>query len=173
MTEELKPCPFCGKPAYTECVDDGCYAMCPNIECEFAGTGSQKAWNTRPIEDALRAELEAVKVELQQANSETTAAREALDKATDRMSAEFARLAEELQQAREAQRWIPVSERLPESETENRATFMIAGIIDGFQFVSSAAYDYRYGEWQSELGMNMSDLITHWRPLPEPPQAIP
>lgn len=66
MTEEitLKPCPFCGGEA--EIIDDAMGTV-PRCRCCGAANGNGvygaeghklavKDWNTRPIEDALRAE---------------------------------------------------------------------------------------------------------------------
>ena len=57
---ELKPCPFCGGEAhYNPYLNK---VWCSNKECE-GNSGSWKIaeWNTRPIEDALRAENERLK----------------------------------------------------------------------------------------------------------------
>ena len=68
---KLKPCPFCGKPAYLDSVFPSLFGIqewiirCPTYGC-FCNTnelpmdkiGKVIAWNTRPIEDELRAELE-------------------------------------------------------------------------------------------------------------------
>jgi Lar family restriction alleviation protein len=69
MPDQLKPCPFCGgqnvkcdnerdKRGYTvyfgKCFD--CGAMGHDTRNYDKATA---AWNTRPIEDALRAQLEA------------------------------------------------------------------------------------------------------------------
>jgi hypothetical protein len=57
MTEqvELRPCPFCGTPAYT----DGGLAWCPSPECYMEDANMPiNIWNTRPLEDALRRQLE-------------------------------------------------------------------------------------------------------------------
>lgn len=58
MSDELKACPFCGKEAHF---------IAGNAECKYCGgtclsiNGSKnnaiEQWNTRPIEDGLRAEL--------------------------------------------------------------------------------------------------------------------
>lgn len=70
MSEELKPCPFCGQPAklvWQSFISEA--VACENEDCIIgpdAETGpycwSAEAWNRRPIEDALAArvaELEA------------------------------------------------------------------------------------------------------------------
>jgi hypothetical protein len=55
MTEELKRCPFCNKPADRV----GIRVRCNNNECPngFRIPLSVMEWNTRPIEDALRATI--------------------------------------------------------------------------------------------------------------------
>ena len=75
MNEELKPCPFCGQPGvvkqvyfpwhgnnpfYPNCTGDNC-PVCNNIEEIDYPTVAEavRAWNIRPIEDGLRANVEA------------------------------------------------------------------------------------------------------------------
>ncbi len=60
--DELKPCPFCGTPvelAYNQMTGQDYYTHVdwnsPCVARPFYGTFS--AWNTRPVEDALRVEL--------------------------------------------------------------------------------------------------------------------
>ena len=53
---ELKPCPFCGHKDIGA-TDDG-YAVCAYCEARMDVDTSNVSWNTRPIEDALRAEVE-------------------------------------------------------------------------------------------------------------------
>ena len=73
MSDELKPCPFCGAaPQVKEnhYLDgyDNVIISCPG--CLFAGrTGhtfeqAAEKWNSRPVEDALRAEIATLKAAL-------------------------------------------------------------------------------------------------------------
>ena len=84
-------------------------------------------------------------------------------------------LATELLQARqrireleEVQRWIPVSERLPEVDTR-------VEIFGGFEQTTHIGHYREHAtQWDSEDGCYWHGknfgLITHWRPLPEPPE---
>lgn len=62
MSEELKPCPFCGSTDIEEC-DPGCgvhFIECHN--CETRGPRSfypEGPWNKRPAETTLTAQLSA------------------------------------------------------------------------------------------------------------------
>lgn len=57
---ELKPCPFCGKPITEKefCAGDGFPKGCNCMWETHSADDAEKAWNTRPIEDSLREELE-------------------------------------------------------------------------------------------------------------------
>ena len=74
MSEELRPCPFCGgkEQTVTPSFDpddlefmtfdetDGfeiCDVTCSNERCINGWRLTPKAWNTRPIEDALQARI--------------------------------------------------------------------------------------------------------------------
>ena len=134
MSEELRPCPFCGGEAelcYSE-VDTFCRKCNVMQETEL--------WNTRPIEDALRlriAELEA----------------------------EIERLTAHSDIERQDDKWIPVSERLPEKQkltigfTDNSA-YVFFEIVndDGMGLVM---YPYQ----------NRKGAVTHWMPLPSTPEV--
>ena len=67
---ELKNCPFCGKPAkWEKNFLIGGIARCSDYQCIGAFThlsrsASCEEWNTRPTEDALKAENESLKNKL-------------------------------------------------------------------------------------------------------------
>lgn len=64
MSDELKACPFCGKEA-TTLEDDGItFVQCGYDECPSLAWLTVEEWNTRPIEDALRAENARLREEL-------------------------------------------------------------------------------------------------------------
>ena len=69
MSNELKPCPFCGGKDLEKEVIDGIEGMIYRVSCPHCAntmpmtvdTSMEEAiriWNTRPAEDALKAELE-------------------------------------------------------------------------------------------------------------------
>ena len=57
---ELKPCPFCGSPAYS--YHDNCIDFA-GVKCDLGGCVcadiliTENNWNTRPVEDALNARI--------------------------------------------------------------------------------------------------------------------
>lgn len=57
-------------------------------------------------------------------------------------------------------KWIPVTERLPETTCRNMVTKY------GIPFL---AY-YTGKEWRESGTLSVLDGITHWMPLPEPPK---
>ena len=74
----------------------------------------------------------------------------------DNLHAEIKELEAELAALREANRWIPVSERLPENGQEILALGR-SKTVDNWLF-----YQAVEGVFRMEY--------THWRPLPEPPE---
>ena len=62
MSDELKPCPWCGDTVFVACTEleircKRCYVVAKNrAPLQTPGT-ELDFWNNRPIEDALRAEI--------------------------------------------------------------------------------------------------------------------
>ena len=143
MSEELRPCPFCGGKAitatYLDYDDEGYMAFevndsesitCENERCINGWYLSPKDWNTRPIEDALNKRI---------AELET------------------------------AQRWIPVSERLPEDRVTILAAFNNREILTAKYYKYYEGFGSVENYWRIE-GWH-SGNVTHWMPLPESPEV--
>ena len=123
MSEELRPCPFCG--GTNICTEKG-------INLNYCDSCSAEAniehWNTRPIEDALHARIAELEA---------------------------------------AQRWIPVSERLPECDKDVLVFWGKA--LDG------STIDWFGTAWRNscDSGNWCTDPITptHWMLLPSAPES--
>ena len=149
---ELKPCPFCGN----EPVVEGNLVACNNLNCPtydnywtdpMIFTCDQ--WNTRPIEDALQAENEWLK----ECNDVATPIDVALRKRIAELEA--------------AQRWIPVSERLPEIETD-RVLIRRGNIVAlGWVYFDELMGDWDYRCYDEDWDGNP----THWMLLPKFPEV--
>ena len=69
MSEELRPCPFCG--AMPEKLRTG--YMCSTLGCALQeNTVSEKEWNTRPIEDELQSRIAELEKDLSNKEIEYT-----------------------------------------------------------------------------------------------------
>lgn len=83
------------------------------------------------------------------------------------MCKDNARLRAELDAEREKQRWIPVGERLPEDN--ERVEFW-----DDEPSLSTGTHVKQEPQWWSDDGCSYYGYaykhVTHWRPLPEPPE---
>jgi hypothetical protein len=96
---EIKACPFCGDthPILDEPYNEDEYGVFCNVKCGATGPCDEdgeyavKLWNTRPIEDALKAEIERLKgniaalendLPLQQATEELAAVNAAHERDT-------------------------------------------------------------------------------------------
>lgn len=96
--------------------------------------------------------------------TESRSKRELLDAAADlieKLTDRCARYAEEIALAQERTRWIPVTERLPDQCMD-----ILVGYRDGHILMGTAMCD----DWIEE---DLEDgTITHWMPLPEPPEEV-
>lgn len=57
-------------------------------------------------------------------------------------------------------KWIPVSERLPETYKDVLIYSEFGGCQKGFL--------HDHGDWEDDCGYDKK--ITHWQPLPDPPE---
>ena len=108
-------------------------------------------WNTRPIEDALTARIAELEQDLSNKETEYT------DLWDDALAFQ-SRIAE----LEAAHRWISVSERLPE---ENVAVLVVTK-----RNRNPVVAWMRLGLWRSR-GVDFALSVTHWMPLPQPPEA--
>lgn len=64
-------------------------------------------------------------------------------------------------------KWIPVSERLPDTSGE----YLVAvKDVSGQVYSDYADYDTFRQKWTTGLFLGVKDKITYWMPLPEPPK---
>lgn len=92
-------------------------------------------------------------------------AAELIEKLTDRC----ARYAEEIAVLQEREKWVPVTERLPEvwrnDETAQLVNYMIYSPDFG---VDIGNYHAKAKKW---LCMALPCTVTHWKPLPDGPEV--
>lgn len=87
----------------------------------------------------------------------------------ERLTARCARYAEEIAVAQERTRWIPVTERLPEVWRNDENAEIVNYMIYSPDFgVDIGNYHAKAKKW---LCMALPCTVTHWRPLPEPPEV--
>ena len=70
--------------------------------------------------------------------------------------------------ALEQQRWIPVTERLPE---EGETVLVFGYWHEKFQPLMCYLSPHRKGEWFTTVAGQQVYTVTHWMPLPEPPKG--
>ena len=84
----------------------------------------------------------------------------------------IARLEAEVERLREAQRWIPVSEGLPEADKDYKCVSINVLMFDNNSACAIEGwYNFSDGEWHNYLTNEKFLQVTHWMPLPEPPEV--
>jgi hypothetical protein len=77
--------------------------------------------------------------------------------------------------------WISVKDRLPNPNekvivynAENDGTFFARRLVSRFEWWDSVTKEYINWRWLPYGYTNiMLDAVTHWMPLPEPPEVTP
>jgi hypothetical protein len=70
-----------------------------------------------------------------------------------------------VQELEQERRWIPVSERLPEEEGE----YWVCYFYDNKTIQGYCDYKLKDG-FENALAWDNTEIVTHWQPLPQPPQ---
>lgn len=92
-------------------------------------------------------------------------AAELIEKLTDRC----ARYAEEIAVLQEREKWVPVTERLPEVWRNDETAELVNYLIYSPDFgVDIGNYHAKAGKW---LCMALPCTVTHWMPLPDGPEV--
>ena len=85
------------------------------------------------------------------------------------VAAELLQARQRIRELEEQQRWIPVSKRLPEKDTTKQWE-MYECLLDRHGDILVAPLWFENGLWLSQSRTDYSDYVTHWRPLPQPPE---
>lgn len=110
------------------------------------------------VVDRVVAALEAQQARIAELEAELKEERYRHDRVQDFEVAE----AQELAKLREERRWIPVGERLPEDNA--RVLVWLTDIVGAYTKIDTDRINYnRWVRW--------GQYVTHWMPLPEPPEV--
>lgn len=90
----------------------------------------------------------------------------------ERLTARCARYAEEIAVAQERQRWIPVTERLPEATDGDYVLACVTWKDTHIDYQNAVVMAFVSEEGLVDVEMDcVLDGVTHWMPLPEPPEV--
>jgi len=146
----LKPCPFCGSKAFYIKImgnhEKPHEIYCSKCDGAITEGRSEKQvvtnWQTRPIEDELQKRIAELEAEIDQLT-----AHDATERKDDK--------------------WIPVSERLPEVYRDEDGEFIPFLVCEGD---GDRPFIAMYGGTNWHAGIFVPD-VTHWMPLPELPEV--
>lgn len=151
MNEGLKPCPFCGGDARTMEMFGGTFVTCGNVNCALDVEVTRLTWNTRPVEDALRARI----AELERSDELLDAVIAAVQPFAHAGETLHGAIARRIAELEAAQRPIPFSERGPHP------------------FQTVWCYDVPSEQWikiTGEQAQKEMDRLSHWLPMPPAPE---
>lgn len=155
----MSQCPDCGRPTWVSGDASGC---CVEAAGYLPIGFGRELRSCKDVQiEKLRADVEALK----QCNSALQAQAEAdtalIQQTRDDALKLEARLIAEVEALRAERRWIPVQERLP---THRESVLMWD------QRLHQSTGFYTGSEWIPDDCGLMRILVTHWRPLPSPPE---
>ena len=91
----------------------------------------------------------------------------------ERLTARCARYAEEIAVAQERTRWIPVTERLPEATDGDYVLACVTWKDAHIDYQNAVVMAFVSEEGLVDVEMDcVLDGVTHWMPLPEPPEEV-
>lgn len=102
--------------------------------------------------------------------TENAALRRTIDNLTSAQAVvlmEFEAKLEELAEVKAERNWINVKDRIPERTMPPHDVLVYHDLNCGM-YIDRAWYSHEKNKWMSAVGMNLK--VTHWMPLPEPPQ---
>lgn len=108
--------------------------------------------------------------------TESRSKRELLDAAADlieKLTARCARYAEEIAVAQERTRWIPVTERLPEATDGDYVLACVTWKDAHIDYQNAVVMAFVSEKGLVDVEMDcVLDGVTHWMPLPAPPEEV-
>lgn len=91
----------------------------------------------------------------------------------ERLTARCARYAEEIAVAQERTRWIPVTERLPEATDGDYVLACVTWKDTHIDYQNAVVMAFVSEDGLVDVEMDcVLDGVTHWMPLPEPPEEV-